>query len=53
MMKPSKRREMKERAGGNSKVPQIFVDGELLGDCMDIMEMDGDGELDARLGIGK
>ncbi len=49
MMKPSKRREMIERAGGRTTVPQIFVDGEHLGDCMDIMAMDADDELDARL----
>ncbi len=51
MMKSGKRREMAERAGGNRTVPQIFVDGEHLGDCMDIMEMDAAAELDARLGL--
>jgi glutaredoxin 3 len=40
---------MIERAGGLTTVPQIFVDGEHLGDCMDMMEMDADGDLDARL----
>lgn len=49
MMNSGKRREMTERAGGLTTVPQIFVDGKHLGDCMDIMEMDADGELDARL----
>ncbi len=48
MMNGDKRREMIERAGGRTSVPQIFVDGEHLGDCMDIMAMDADGELDAR-----
>jgi glutaredoxin 3 len=43
---------MIERAGGNRKVPQIFVDGALLGDCEDIMELEAGGELDARLGLG-
>ena len=51
-MKFAARREMTERAGGNRKVPQIFVDGEHLGDCEDIMEMEAGGELDARLGLG-
>ena len=51
MMKSSLRREMTERAGGSRTVPQIFVDGEHLGDCMEIMEMDADDALDARLGL--
>jgi len=50
MMKSDKRREMTKRSG-KSSVPQIFVDGEHLGDCMEIMEMDADDELDARLGL--
>ena len=49
-MKSDKRREMTERSG-KSSVPQIFVDGEHLGDCMEIMELDADNELDARLGL--
>ena len=50
MKKSDKRREMTERSG-KSSVPQIFVDGEHLGDCMEIMEMDADDELAARLGL--
>ncbi len=49
MMNGAKRQEMIERSGGLTSVPQIFVDGEHLGDCMDIMAMDEDGELDSRL----
>ena len=49
-MNSDKRREMTERSG-KSSVPQIFVDGEHLGDCMEIMEMDADDELAARLGL--
>ncbi len=51
-MKSGARQEMIERAGGNRKVPQIFVDGEYIGDCDDIMALEADGELDARLGLG-
>ncbi|MDA1090299.1 MAG: glutaredoxin 3 [Proteobacteria bacterium] len=51
MMDSGKRREMSARAGGRTSVPQIFVDGEHLGDCMEMMEMDSDGELDSRLGL--
>ena len=50
MMKSDKRREMTERSG-SSTVPQIFVDGVHLGDCMEMMEMDADDELDAKLGL--
>ena len=53
MMNGAKRREMIERAGGLTTVPQIFVDGEHLGDCMDIMAMDADDELDARLKLNE
>ena len=49
MMNGAKRQEMIERAGGLTTVPQIFVDGKHLGDCMDMMEMDANDELDARL----
>lgn len=49
MMRPGKRREMTERAGGHSSVPQIFVDGVHIGDCDQIYEMDFDGELDTAL----
>ena len=51
MMNSGKRKEMAERAGGRTTVPQIFVDGDHLGDCEDIMKMDADDELDARLGL--
>ncbi len=49
MLNSGKRQEMTERSGGRTSVPQIFVDGEHLGDCVEIMEMDADDELDARL----
>ena len=52
MMKPGARQEMTERAGGNRKVPQIFVDSEYLGDCDELQALEADGALDARLGIG-
>lgn len=47
MMSPGKRRDMAERAGGQRSVPQIFVDGEHLGDCDEIHRMDAEGTLDA------
>ncbi|MBT7943686.1 MAG: glutaredoxin 3 [Alphaproteobacteria bacterium] len=51
MAESGKREEMTSRSGGSRTVPQIFVDGEHLGDCMEMMEMDADGELDTRLGL--
>ena len=51
MMNSGKRKEMAGRASGRTTVPQIFVDGDHLGDCEDIMKMDADDELDARLGL--
>lgn len=46
-----KREEMTRRAGGARTAPQIFVDGEHLGDCDYIHKLDAEGKLDARLGI--
>jgi len=51
MMKPAKRREMTERANGASTVPQIFIDGEHLGDCDELLWLDGEGTLDAKLAL--
>ncbi len=52
MMKSGLRTEMTERAGGSRKVPQIFVDGEHIGDCEEIQVLEADGLLDVKLGIG-
>tara|TARA_B100001996_G_C18601085_1_gene569879 strand:- start:456 stop:713 length:258 start_codon:yes stop_codon:yes gene_type:complete len=51
MLDPSKRNEMIDRTGGSTSVPQVFVNGEYLGDCSEIMELDQEGELDPRLGL--
>ncbi len=51
-MKSGVRQEMIERAGGNRKVPQIFVDGAHIGDCDEIQALETAGELDVKLGIG-
>jgi glutaredoxin 3 len=45
------RETARERSGGKSSVPQIFVDGKGLGGCDDLMELDRAGKLDALLGI--
>ncbi len=48
---PQRRAEMIRRAGGRYTVPQIFVDGEHIGGCDDLMALDRAGKLDAKLGI--
>lgn len=49
MMSPRKRAEMTERSHGRETVPQIFVDGQHIGDCTEIHQMDAAGKLDAAL----
>jgi glutaredoxin 3 len=48
---PGRRAEMVERAHGGRTVPQIFIDGEHVGGCDDIMALDRAGRLDPKLGI--
>lgn len=50
MMAPARRKEMTARAGATS-VPQIFADGEHVGDCDGIHALDAKGALDVLLGI--
>lgn len=50
MMNGSLRKKMTEMAGSRS-VPQIFVDGEHIGDCDGIHKLDADGKLDPILGL--
>jgi len=38
---------MIERANGRRTVPQIFVAGQHIGGCDDLMELERDGRLDA------
>jgi glutaredoxin 3 len=46
---PGRRKEMLERAGGRTSVPQIFIDGEHIGGSDDLLALDRDGELDRKL----
>lgn len=50
-MKPGRRAEMTERAGGRHSVPQIFIDGEHIGGCDELYDLDAQGKLDAKLGL--
>jgi len=47
-----KRDEMIKRAGGGYTVPQIFIDGEHIGGCDDMVALDRAGKLDPKLGLG-
>ena len=45
-MSSALRAEMRARAGGRSSVPQIFIDGEHVGGCAELYELEGAGRLD-------
>jgi len=45
------RAEARERSGGRTSVPQIFIDGTHIGGCDDLMALDRAGKLDALLGL--
>ena len=48
-MKPGRRREMTERAAGQSSVPQIFIDDAHIGGCDDLYALETAGKLDRLL----
>jgi glutaredoxin 3 len=44
-MNAAKRQEMIERSGGRTSVPQIFVNGRLIGNCSEIHALEAEGRL--------
>ena len=46
---PALRQVMVERSGGRRTVPQIFIDGQHVGGCDDLHELDRAGRLDRML----
>ena len=46
---PEKVDEMLERTGGRMTVPEIFIDGELVGGFDELMALEREGKLDAML----
>ena len=44
-----KYREMLERSEGRWTVPEIFIDGDLIGGYDDLLALDASGQLDERL----
>ena len=45
------RREARERSGGRTTVPQIFIGGQHIGGCDDLVALDRAGKLNALLGL--
>jgi glutaredoxin 3 len=50
---PEQRHEMVRRAGGRTSVPQIFIGGEHIGGSDELLALDRNGELDAKLGTSQ
>jgi glutaredoxin 3 len=48
-MDPDKRAEMVQRAGGRSTFPQIFIAGEHIGGCDEMLALERAGKLDPLL----
>jgi glutaredoxin 3 len=46
---PKRRAEMIRRAGGRTTVPQIFINGEHIGGCDELVALERAGELDPKL----
>lgn len=49
MRHPDRRPEMEKRANGGHTVPQIFIDGQHIGGCDELMALDRQGGLDPLL----
>ena len=47
----SLREAMTERAGGLTSVPQIFIDGQHIGGCNDLLALERSGQLDRLLQV--
>ncbi|HBK06108.1 MAG TPA: glutaredoxin 3 [Acetobacteraceae bacterium] len=45
------RAEARERSGGRTSAPQIFIDGQHIGGCDDLMALDRAGKLNPLLGL--
>ncbi|WP_428489350.1 glutaredoxin 3 [Rhodopila sp.] len=45
------RAEARQRSGGRSSVPQIFIAGEHIGGCDDMVALDRAGKLNTLLGL--
>jgi glutaredoxin 3 len=43
------RQQARDRSGGRTTVPQIFIDGRYIGGCDELLALDQAGKLDALL----
>ncbi|NHN87488.1 glutaredoxin 3 [Acetobacter conturbans] len=48
----AERTESRERSGGKTTVPQIFIDGKGIGGCDDLFSLERSGKLDPLLKAG-
>ena len=48
----AERSEARTRSGGRTSVPQIFIDGQHIGGCDDLMALERAGRLDPLLQAG-
>ncbi|MDH4385264.1 MAG: glutaredoxin 3 [Caulobacter sp.] len=48
-MDPALRNEMIQRSGGRATFPQIFIGGDHIGGCDDLMALESQGRLDPLL----
>lgn len=46
---PVRRGEMMERSGGRRTVPQIFINGQPVGGCDELFQLEREGQLDKLL----
>lgn len=46
----ARKAEMVQRSGGRTTMPQIFIDGQHIGGCDDMVALDARGGLDPLLG---
>ncbi len=53
MATPGARDEMLKRANGANTVPQIFIDGVLIGGSDELARLDREGRLDTLLGLAE
>jgi glutaredoxin 3 len=45
------RAEARQRSGGRTSAPQIFINGQHIGGCDELMALDRSGKLDPLLGL--
>lgn len=49
LVEPLRRKEMTQKAGGRTSVPQIFINGKHIGGSEDLYALEAEGKLDPLL----